>query len=273
MMPGTALSASPSRTARPSADPRPLLFGAGPPKSGTHSIEGIFRRNYRAGHEPRRARLIEIVLAWEYGWIDAETRRALFLEQVRGMRLEVIASHHMVHFIDLIRDELPEARVVLTVRNCYAWLDSICNHELNRITGMRLSSLRDMRYGRGRFVHGPKEQVLRELGLYTLDGYLSYWKWHLHQVMREMPRDRLMVVRTCDLPHRIGEIADFAGVPVETLSEDRSHEYKARKKHHVLERIDRAFLEAKVARHAGELMAEYFPEIRSLEDAVPLRAG
>jgi len=246
---------------------RLTLFGAGPPKSGTHSIEGIFKQHYRAAHEPRRPRFIELILAHEYGWIGRDTRRAMFLDLVRRMDLEVVASHHMVHFVDLIRDHLRHAKVVLTIRNCYAWLDSIFNHELNRVTGLRLSSLRDLRYGRGRFVHAPEERLLSDHGLYTLDGYLSYWRWHIEHVIREMPRERLLVVRTRDLQTRIEEIAAFSGVPAATLSEDRSHEYKARRKHHVLERLDRHFLEAKVARHAGELMARFFPDVASLEDA------
>jgi hypothetical protein len=266
-MPVTEFASRPRRQRDLGSNRRLALFGAGPPKSGTHSIEGIFKQHYRAAHEPRRPRFIELVLAHEYGWIDRDMRRAMFLDLVRRMDLEVVASHHMVHFVDLIRDHLRHAKVVLTIRNCYAWLDSIFNHELNRVTGMRLSSLRDLRYGRDRFVHAPEEQVLRDVGLYTLDGYLSYWKWHLEHVIAEMPRDRLLVVRTRDLQARLEEIAAFSGVPSVTLSEDRSHEYKARRKHHMLERIDRKFLEAKVARHAGELMARFFPDITSLEDA------
>lgn len=262
---------SSSAAGAPVRHPRLTVFGAGPPKSGTHSIEGIFKRHYRAAHEPRRPRVIEIILAHEYGWIDRDTRRTMFLDLVRRMDLDVIASHHMVHFIDLIRDDLPHAKVVLTVRNCYAWLDSIFNHELNRITGMRLSSLRDMRYGAARFEHAREEQVLRELGLYTLDGYLSYWAWHLQEVIRQMPRDRLLVMRTDDIQTRLDDLAAFTGVPIDTLSEDRSHEYKARRRHHVLERIDRRFLEAKVARHAGDLMAQFFPALGSLDDVLAAR--
>jgi hypothetical protein len=48
--------------------------------------------------------------------------------------------------------------------------------------------------------------------------------------MSIVPRDRLLVVRTQDIRDDISRLAQFMGVPAETLDAGRSHEFKAEAK-------------------------------------------
>jgi hypothetical protein len=127
--------------------------------------------------------------------------------------------------------------------------------------------IRNVRFRASVLTHAPEEQVLKEHGLHTLDGYLAYWAEHNGGVVAKVPADRLLVVRTDQIRHRAVEIADFAGLPRKTLNVERAHAFKNPKKFNIVRQLDRGFVEQKVAKHCGPLMKEFFPEIRSLDDA------
>ncbi len=85
--------------------------------------------------------------------------------------------------------------------------------------------------------HKDGEKVLEEHGLIPLDGWLRFWNEHNSSVLNLVPSDRLLIVRTPDIRQDIPRMADFLGVPVDTLDASRSHEHKAAKKFGLLSRI------------------------------------
>lgn len=243
------------------------IYGAGPPKSGTHSVEAIFKKHYRAAHEPRRARILETIMAENMGWISRETMDQLWLDQMDWINLEVNSSHHNVHFIPTILKNFPEAKIILTMRDAYTWVDSHINHDINRVADMRLTALRDYRFGAKRYTHDPEEKPLQERGVYTLRGYLAYWAWSYRHVLETVPAERLLVVRLGDLRNRMEEIADFAGVDIDTLSAEKSHQFEGLGPNHLLRALPEDYMEAHFKHYAGDLMAEYFPDLKSINDS------
>ena len=165
--------------------------------------------------------------------------------------------------------EFPEARFVLTIRDCYSWLNSTLNHSLRyrNVSAPQRAKARDLVFNRGGFVHTPEEQILREGGFYTLDGYFSGWAAHNEQVLAQVPPDRLLVVRTDQIRQRAHEIADFAGLPRRVVRLHRTHEFQNPAKHDLIRQLDRDFLERKVEQHCRPLITQFFPEIKSLDDA------
>ena len=251
--------------ARP--DRRIHLYGAGPPKSGTHSVEAIFGETYRAAHEPKRARVIETIMAESFGWISKPRADDIWLDLQDHLNLEVNSSHHNVHFIDAIVERLPEAKVILTFRDAYDWTDSHIDHDLNRIADMRLTALRDYRFGATHFRHTPEEQILKDHGTYTLRGYLAFWAWTYQRVIDAVPPERLLIVRLKDLKNKTQELADFAGVDPATLNQKKSHQFAGLGRSFLLEKIPEDFLEEQVRKYAGPLMEKYFPELKSIKDS------
>jgi hypothetical protein len=243
------------------------LYGAGPPKSGTHSVEAIFSETYRAAHEPKRARVIEIILAESFGWIGKERANELWLDLQGRLNLEVNSSHHNVHFIETIVERMPEAKVILTLRDAYDWTDSHIDHDLNRVADMRLTALRDYRFGATYFRHRPEEQILKDCGTYTLRGYLAFWAWTYQKVIDAVPPERLLVVRLKDLKRKTKEVAEFAGVDQATLNDRMSHQFAGLGRSYLLQQIPEDFLESQVRKYAGALMEAYFPEIKSIKDS------
>lgn len=243
------------------------LFGAGPPKSGTHSIQAIFAENYRSDHEPMRARTLETIMAEAFGWISHDKALELWLDMQKWLNLDVNSSHHNVHFIDAIVEQLPDSKVILTMRDVYDWTDSHIDHDINRVAEMRLTALRDYRFGATHFKHAPEEQILKDLGGYTLNGYFAFWAWTYQTVIDAVPPERLMVVRLKDLKHKTQEIADFAGVDAATLNPGKSHQFVGLGRNRLLQQISEDYVEELAQKYAGSLMQSYFPEIKSIRDS------
>ena len=116
--------------------------------------------------------------------------------------------------------------------------------------------------------HAPEEQSLKERGLYSISGYLSYWTRHNQTVLETVPQDRLLVVRTDLISRSVDKIAAFAGLPAEPPRRNVTHAFKARAKFDVLDEIDDEYLNRKVHEHCGSLMKQFFPEIHSKSDAL-----
>jgi len=250
-------------------------FGLGAPKSGTQSLAAMFAGHYRAVHEPLARPLIErIVAAQAAPGADAAAGAELdrFVRRMeRHHRWELNSSQLNGHVLETLLSAFPQARHVLTIRDCYAWLDSYANHHLSGPASAARRALRDLRFRPDLHPHRPEERALADRGLYSLDGCLAWWARHHRHVLATVPAERLLVVRTDALATRAGEIAAFLGVPAATLDLGRAHSHRAERRFHVLAEIDRSFLEDRVQHHGGELMRTFFPEIRSFADSAAAR--
>jgi Sulfotransferase domain len=242
-------------------------YGVGMAKSGTHSVAAIFRQ-YRALHEPQPEQMIDAILAAASGALTPEQQDAFLVRRDRDLQLEIDVSQLNYFFIVELVNLFPSAKFILTVRDCYSWLDSLINHQLGRDASHRWGLLRDMRFGREPRSYSVEEQILVENDLYTLDGYLSYWNIHNRKVLDVVPPERLLVVRINELPHSLPALAGFLGIPIERLDPSQAHVFPAARRFGILEKLNRDFLDAKVAQHCGELMRLFFPTIQTLKDVI-----
>lgn len=251
---------------------RTHVYCVGTAKSGTNSIGTIFGDQLLSAHEPESAATINLILDNAAGRISKEKLKQYLLERDRRLRLDIDSSQLNFFLLDQLLELFPESKFVLTIRNPYAWLDSLINHSLARTASGEWLKLRDFRFRPNVFSHSPKEQILKHKGLYTLDGYLSYWAGHNRTVIDKVPAERLLIVRTEKISECADEIAAFAGVPRDDFNRDKSHANKARAKYDLLDAIDQEYLEDRIKEHCGALLAEYFPEIRTKSDALALRS-
>lgn len=244
------------------------LYGVGTGKSGTHSIAQIFGSPFRSGHEVGTPMLMEKILDLASGRINDDKLRNYVLKRDRRLWLDVDSSYLNFFIVDKLVELFSDAKFILTIRNPYTWLDSFINQILSRpqTSDQKLIQLRDFRFRPDLYTHSQEELILKEKGLYTIDGYLSYWAHHNRTVINTVPKDRLLIVRTDKIGESLDEIATFAGISRSNLKQEKSHSFKAKAKFHLLDGIDREYLEYKVKEHCGDLMAQFFPEIQSKED-------
>lgn len=248
------------------------LYGVGTGKSGTHSLAAIFSDHLRTAHEPERAKVIDVILAVSAGRINEEELRRYVLERDRRLWLEVDSSHLNFFLLDQLVELFSDAKFILTIRNPYAWIDSLINMQLGFERFKKWIQLHNLRFRPDLHAHIQLEAPLKEKGLYTLDGYLAYWARHNRTVIDRVPKDRLLIIRTDKLAESMGEIAKFAGVSRSILNEERSHMFKAEKKFNVLRELDQNYLGDKMAQHCGDLIGEFFPEIQFATDALSVHA-
>jgi hypothetical protein len=247
---------------------RTQVYCVGTAKSGTHSIYAMFSRNVRAGHEKETLEFIEVYFRWREGRMSEQTFRDWIMARDQEWALEMDSSWLNILILDFLVNDFPKARFVLTIRDCYSWLNS----EFKRVLHMpsqkpQRIKIRKFLYDGGDKIHSPEEQVLKEAGLYTLDSYLSRWAEHNEKVLATIPSERLLIVRTEQIRERAFEIADFADLPRYAVRLQRTHEYRNPVQREIIKEIDSNFLERKVEQHCRPLMSRFFSEIKTLADA------
>lgn len=237
------------------------LFCIGTAKSGTTSLHSMFKGYLRSNHEADSHEVIDIILKIEAGKISEKELQKYIEDRDKRLRLEIDSSQLNYFLLDQLVEMYPDAKFILTIRNPFAWVDSFINHQLGRNASEKWKRFRDFRFRPDHFEHPPEEDALAERGLYTLDGYFSYWSRHNIDVLEKVPASRLMVVRTTEITEKAREIAGFAGVSHGRVNKKRSHSNKATDKYNVLAQIDREYLTSKVEQHCDSLMRDYFPDI------------
>ncbi|NJN68526.1 MAG: radical SAM protein [Chloroflexaceae bacterium] len=248
------------------------LYNVGIPKTGTTSVAALFRQHYRAAHEYQFQATVEHVTGWHNGTISPDAFRAFLLRRDAEGTLEVDSSSFNHYYLDILIEEFPDARFVFTVRDCYSWLDSYLNMLLRwrrhlEETGTEVPRWQ-AEYGRVQFgVFDPQgftsPEALREHLPDLADRFLQCWGNYNRRVLSLLallPEERTLIVRTSELSASLSRLADFAGVPHETLAARDSHGNRAPQKLDILKLVGRARLEQSATRHCLDVMERLFPE-------------
>ncbi|MEW6355481.1 MAG: sulfotransferase [Planctomycetota bacterium] len=244
---------------------RPRRFHAycvGTSKSGTTSLAKMLAKACRSDHEPTAVELIWQILGAADGSIGREQIEQYIVERDRRLNLEFESSQLLLYVLDILVGQFPNAKFILTIRDCYSWLRSVTNHELTRPINEAWRKMADVRFRKSEFAYSEKERILVERGLYTLDGYLSYWAEHNETVLRVVPRPRLLIVKTEEIDGSIARIADFLGIPPEAVDLSASRSNVAESKSNVLAELDPSLIEEKVQKYCRGVMGKFFPEVR-----------
>lgn len=243
------------------------LYCIGTAKSGTHSIDSMFDNTIRTQHEAESTLTINKIIEILEGKLNDKEISSFITRRDRRLCLDVDSSQLNFFLKNYLLNEFSDARFLLTIRDCYSWLDSFINDSLRRSVGNEWIRLRELRFRTETFSHPKEEAFLKERGLYTLDGYLSYWAYHNNKVITEVPENKLLIVKTNEITKRAYDIAKFAGISPESVRTDKSHAFKNESKFNVLKDIDESYLESKVDQHCSTLMKQFFPDIHSIRDA------
>lgn len=223
----------------------------------------MFDSSVRTGHEPDSRRLINRIIGVHRGVLHTRALREYAIASDQTLNLDINSSQLNFYLLDALLECFPDAQFLLTIRDCYSWLDSLINDSLRRHTSRHWHDMRRLRFShrKKKPIYSPEEQPLRARGLYTLDGYLAYWAFHNASVLAKVPSSRLLILKTTDISSSAVSVADFAGLPRSTIDLSKTHAFKNPVKYSILNQIDNAYLEAKVAEHCGSLMTDFFPGI------------
>jgi hypothetical protein len=231
-------------------------------KSGTHSMAGIFA-DYRSAHHPDERYRLRLATAYLTGGVDVAAAERLLQRRDRFLRLEMESSSLAGILVEPLARAFPERRFVLTIRDVFSWSDSWFDHNLNEPadpsapwsvldrTRLRAEGARPTRH----------DAPLSERGFPPLECFFRLWADHNERVLWAVEPSRLLVVRTNEITERIPQIADWVGVPTDTLRSERSWLYQSRRKHHLLSRLDASYVRDTAERISSDLMNRYFPDV------------
>lgn len=226
-------------------------------------MAALFKQRYRSDHEPDYPSLIRRLTA------ARDPAHAVYLRRRdRKLWLEFESCWlHILHIQRLVQT-FPEAKFILTIRNCYTWLDSLANHVTANDIGPHWRRAQQVYYRPELFAYQRGEEAIRDAGMYPIRAYLSTWAWHNQRVFDVVPKERLLVIRTREIMQSAERIAAFLDIAPESIDVGSGHQYVARRKYRFLERVDTKLLDRTVTECCGELMTRWFPE-----DAVRQPAG
>lgn len=248
----------------------------GAPKTGTTSIASIFSQSHRSAHEPEASLILEKILLYISRNLDRKGLTQYIKHRDNRLRLEMDSSHLNYLIIDILLNEFEDAKFILTIRDCYSWLNSLLNHhypiyhkygKTKRFINSKWTRYYNYIYKGNYFKHAPQEAILQQNNLYTLDGYFSYWATHNRDVISQIPSDRLIITTTSSIDQNLPKIEQFLGLPQGSLPLNiKENRRDLANQINLLTQIDKDFIEEKANLYCKELMNEFFPDIKKFED-------
>ena len=231
-------------------------YCVGMEKSGTHSMASVLARSYRSDHEPDYPTLIPKLLTREP---EQSAQWSAFLRRRdRRLWLEMESCWlHILH-LDTLARTFPEAKFVLTIRNCYSWLDSLANHLIASDVGPYWRRAQRAYYRPDLFVHQTGEEVFRDARLFPIRAYLSAWGRHNREAMHLIPPERLLVLRTGEIAHSAERLGEFLEIDPASIDVHEGHQAANNRRFHLLEHVDRTLLDETVRECCGDVMNIWF---------------
>lgn len=218
----------------------------------------MFEPCYRSAHEPDTPALTEAVaqILAAYPAInrtgkEAPAKRgdagidvaAWLRERDHRLNLEVEASHPLGYMAPWLPEVFPEARFIITIRDPLRWLKSRLNFHYYK-SPLEWQKYRDLIWGRWHQGYSSEEKVLEELGLYSLDAYLSQYAEQYQLLFRHLPVNRRLVVKTEELDTSIERIGNFLGIDPATIS--RQHANAFSHEDSVIEKLPEEFIARRI---------------------------
>ena len=231
-------------------------FNVGILKTGTQSIAHIFD-SYSSIHEFMFQETAGMVIKYNNGQINKiEFVRFLKERNARGC-LEMDSANVNSFYVDILAEEYPSAKFIFTIRDCFSWEDSLVNMYTHGVGGGPwVDDYTKLLFGFSQQVFNRMKKE-RHLFLENIDKMLSYWESANEDILRKLPKGRSLIIKTNEISHSIGRIADFIGVAETTLRKE-VHKNKAIKKYRFLETFG-LDVEDKFQRYCSKLMNRFFP--------------
>jgi hypothetical protein len=202
-------------------------YNVGMPRSGCSSIMALFS-NYRAVAEYKERESVELITAWKDGWISEETLRRYihYRHDIGQLEMDTASFNHF--YLHILIKEFPQAKFTFTIRDCYTWVNSF----LKMISRWKKhfldigQNMPDWMLGYGRILFGAYDwdwfnsyEALQE----NLDSlvvlFIKSWAHYNLRILELLPVERSILVKTSEISYSQAKLADFVGVPADTITE------------------------------------------------------
>jgi hypothetical protein len=265
----------PQRVRRRARRRRLQVYVVGLGGTGTTTLCDIFE-HYRAAHEVDRRRMLPIANAARTGRLSPARRRWELRRRNLRFGLEVDSAAFLTLFVPDLARMYPRARFVVSVRDCFTWMDTRVEKWLR--SGERIdpnatdwaAPYRWSDYGvTWAVTQSPEDAPLVERDLPPIGSLAKRWAQTYADVLRSSPPDRTLVMRTEDIDTSLERLAEFCGVDGSTLTPG-VHRNAAPSRERLLSQLSRDHVLHEVERYCAPLMEQFWgPEWRTLVHRVP----
>lgn len=231
----------------------------GAAKTGTTSVASMFNDCYLSAHEMQVGKTTDLIINYLEQKYSENEMISMLIARDKKLHLEIESSHLLVYLGHLLTRTFPHAKFIVTIREPYSWLQSRLNYHFfyNPPAWKRY---RDYFWWRNHQGYSQQEKRLEELGLCSLDVYLSQYAEIYRLIESHIPNNKRLIVKTSNLNNSIPKIADF--LSLNQLSIQPKHSKKASKKISLLveKEINPEFVREKIWHHCEDIITKYFPE-------------
>ncbi|WP_290745943.1 sulfotransferase [Haliea sp.] len=218
-------------------------FCLGAAKTGTTSFSAMFADHYRSAHEPNVEDLTRTVEKVILGEMHPQEIKDWLYFRDRQLNLEIEASHPLGYLAPWLPEVFPRAKFVITIRDPLPWLKSRLNFHYYK-TPEVWQRYRDFIWGRHHRGYEPEEAVLKELGLYSLNAYLTQYSEQYKLLFENLPEDRTLMLRTELLSDSIDTLAAFLELDPTTIMP--KHENVVTVDSNVIDLLPTAFVSSRI---------------------------
>jgi glycosyltransferase involved in cell wall biosynthesis len=185
---------------------RRKIFGVGLPRSGTHTMEALFRRQgyttrHGCGESGRPCQLESHLMAYYDSGRNAELGHRIAASYDDEYLAEVTVDNRLVHVLQYFVELHPDATFVLTYRLPYDWLRSIINYRVYQPPQVRRRAVELNRQllawvAPGNYPHTKHDAALARYDIPSVRELLTYWTAHVSAVESATADRNLVAVET-----------------------------------------------------------------------------
>jgi len=234
------------------------VFCIGAAKTGTTSIAHYLSSACRSAHEAETLDTNKLIIDKLEHRISKDKLLNKILQRDNRLKLEAEASHPLSYITPELVELFPYAKFIVTVREPYAWLVSRLNFHYKK-KPPEWEEYREYFWTSKNKLYEPEEKILKEHNLCSLDTYLKQYAEQYDIILKSVPKERLLIVKTDKLYASTKNIIKFLNLQPEYLLEMPTSN-KEEGKITILDSINEGFVRKKIWIHCHIIIKDFFPE-------------
>lgn len=221
------------------------IYCLGAAKTGTTSLAQMLSQHRRSAHEPETAQTNQIMIDYLSKNLSKSDVIKALKKRDKRLNLEFESSHPLGYVAEFLPELFEDAKFIITYRDPKAWLKSRVNFHKGK-DPEEWRAYRHFIWSRHFNGFAEEEAVLKESGLFSLDAYLKQYVEQYELLLKYLPAERTLLLRTEDIDSSVGKLEKFCGEKhsINGLNSERTNAFSP--SHSLLDKIDAEYVLDKV---------------------------